>query len=120
MWNSDDHIGDKLFFENCGQEIVPLTRSEIQEIYSARIDPYKFLISWFRYPQGIRTVLETSGVLRTELRVLDAGCGFGAATFAFVEALRNKDLGYCAIDAFDLTPAMLSRFKTTLNTRRYS
>ncbi len=99
------------------QETMPLSQSEIQEIYTNRIDSYGFLISSFRYPQGMRACLAASGLLRAGLRVLDAGCGFGAATFAFVEALQRKNLKYEILDAFDLTPAMLSRFRYNVGAR---
>jgi cyclopropane fatty-acyl-phospholipid synthase-like methyltransferase len=48
--------------------------------------------------------------------VLDAGCGFGMVT-SFLEALRERNLDYEAVDAFDLTPAMLARFHDELETR---
>ena len=94
-----------------------LTRSEIQHIYSTRTESYNSFISVFRYPQGIRAILQASDLLRPGLRVLDAGCGFGAVTFAFLEAMGRRSLNYESIHAFDLTPAMLSRFQTSLDTR---
>lgn len=89
---------------------MSLSRSQIQEIYSNRTDSYNLLISAFRYPQGMRAFLAASGILRAGLRVLDAGCGFGGATFALMDALQRKGLSYEILDAFDLTPAMLSQF----------
>lgn len=94
-----------------------LTRSEVQHIYSTRTETYNSFISTFRYPQGIRALLQTSDLLRPGLRVLDAGCGFGVVTFAFIEAMAHRGLKYKSIHAFDLTPAMLSRFQTGLDTR---
>ena len=52
--------------------------------------------------------------------MLDAGCGFGMATFAFLEALRERNLDYESVDAFDLTSAMLARFQSKLETRGVS
>ena len=94
-----------------------LTRSEIQHIYSTRTESYNSFISTFRYPEGIRALLQASDLLQPGLRVLDAGCGFGVVTFAFLEAMERRGLKYESIHAFDLTPAMLSRFQTTLDTR---
>ena len=51
----------------------------------------------------LRALLEHSGLLRPKLRVLDAGAGFGTATFALLDALRAKNMDAQAIDAFDLT-----------------
>jgi cyclopropane fatty-acyl-phospholipid synthase-like methyltransferase len=65
----------------------------------------------------MRALLERSGLLRPKLRVLDAGVGFGTATFALLDALRAKDVAAQAIDAFDLTPAMLDQFQAELDSR---
>jgi 2-polyprenyl-3-methyl-5-hydroxy-6-metoxy-1,4-benzoquinol methylase len=92
-----------------------LTRSEVQQFFSTRTGTYNSFISAFRYPQGIRALLQASDLLRPGLRVLDAGCGSGVVTFAFIEAMASKGLKYESIHAFDLTPAMFSRFQTSLN-----
>ncbi len=62
-----------------------LTRSEIQHIYSTRTEGYNSFISVFRYPQGIRAILQASALLRPGLRVLDAGCGFGVYRLRFLK-----------------------------------
>jgi len=93
-----------------------LTRSEVQQFFSTRTETYNSFISAFRYPQGIRALLQASDLLRPGLRVLDAGCGSGVVTFALIEAMTRRGLKYESIHAFDLTPAMLSRFQTSLNT----
>src|SRR5262249_2615154 len=46
--------------------------------------------------------------------------GFGMVTFALLDALREKNLDYETIDAFDLTPAMLARFRNELGNRSIS
>lgn len=94
-----------------------LTRSEVQQFFSTRTETYNSFISAFRYPQGICALLQASDLLRPGLRVLDAGCGTGAITFAFIRAMAGRGLKYESIHAFDLTPAMLSRFQTSLDTR---
>ena len=94
-----------------------LTRSEIQQFFSTRTETYNSFISAFRYPQGIRSLLQSSELLRPGLRVMDAGCGTGVVTFAFIEAMASRGLKYDTIHAFDLTPAMLSRFQASLDTR---
>src|SRR6266849_8404612 len=92
-----------------------LTRSEVQQFFSTKTETYNSFISAFRYPQGIRALLQNSDLLRPGLRVLDAGCGSGVVTFALIEAMTSRGLKYESIHAFDLTPAMLSRFQTSLN-----
>ena len=94
-----------------------LSRSAVEELYTRRIDRYGSFIAAFQSPQGTQALLQRSHLLRAGLRVLDAGCGFGMVTFAFLEALRERNLDYEAIDGFDLTPAMLARFHSELETR---
>ncbi len=96
---------------------MPLSRSAVQELYTRGIDRYSSFINAFQSPRGIQAVLRRSQLLRPGLRVLDAGCGFGMTTFAFLEALRAKNFNYRSIDAFDLTPAMLRRFEKELKAR---
>lgn len=96
---------------------MALSRSAVQGLYTTAIDRYSSFIAAFQSRQGIQALLGSSPVLRTGLRVLDAGCGFGMATFALIEVLRQRNLGYRSIDAFDLTPAMLCRFQETLEAR---
>ena len=73
---------------------MALSRSAVQKLYTTGIDRYSSLIAAFRSQQGMQELLQSSPLLRTGLRVLDAGCGFGMATFAFIEALRQKNLDY--------------------------
>jgi SAM-dependent methyltransferase len=97
---------------------MSLSRSAVQELYTRSIDLYASFIAAFQSPQGMQALLQSSNLLRAGLRVLDAGCGFGMVTFALLQALRKRNLDYDAIDAFDLTPAMLARFQSELKTRR--
>jgi ubiquinone/menaquinone biosynthesis C-methylase UbiE len=94
-----------------------LSRSAVQELYTRRIDRYDSFIAAFQSPQGMQALLQRSHLLCSGLRVLDAGCGFGMVTFALLEALRERNLAYETINAFDLTPAMLARFHSELETR---
>ena len=66
---------------------------------------------------GTKDGFNFSDLLCAGLRVLDAGCGFGMATFALLRALRQMNLGYHRIDAFDLTPAVLSHFREEIESR---
>lgn len=93
---------------------MALDRSAVQDLYTTGIDRYSSFIEAFQSRQGFQAVLRKSALLRPGLRVLDAGCGFGMATFAFAAALRQKNLDYESIHAFDLTPAMLQRFQRKL------
>ena len=70
-----------------------------------------------RYPQAIRAYFLASPLLRSDLRVLDAGCGTGVVTLGLREALLRRGLRPGILHAFDLTPAMLEHFRRTLRER---
>ena len=97
--------------------MMPSQAGAVQTLYTERLIAYDAFISFFRSQDAIRALLEHSGLLRPKLRVLDAGAGFGTATFALLDALRAKNIDAQAIDAFDLTPAMLDRFQAELDSR---
>jgi len=69
------------------------------------------------YPHGLRAYFLGSPLLRSGLRVLDAGCGTGIVTLALRTALLNRGFPAGRLQGFDLTPAMLERFRQTLQAR---
>jgi len=89
----------------------------VKALYTHRIDGYHRLIRCFRTRQGLQALLQRSGLLRPRMKVLDAGCGSGMATFALLDALAAQDMTGARVDAFDLTPAMLARFRAGLDAR---
>jgi hypothetical protein len=58
-----------------------LTRSEVQQFFSTRTETYNSFISKFRYPQGIRALLQSSDLLRPGLHQAFAAGGFRDVTF---------------------------------------
>lgn len=86
-------------------------------LYSARADSYVRFVRFVGYPQGLRAYFLHSPLLRSGLRVLDAGCGTGIVTLALRDALRRRGLAPGPTHAFDLTPAMLERFREALTQR---
>lgn len=99
---------------------MPLSRAAVQQLYTNKVDHYGSFIRAFHSPQGVKAIFQGSRLLRDGLRVLDAGCGFGMVTFALLDVLRNRNLNYQVIDAFDLTPAMLEMFQKELTRRALS
>jgi len=91
--------------------------ADVVRFFTAKHDVYDRFIWWVGYPQGLRTFLEQSHLLRSDLRVLDAGCGTGALTIALHEAFGRKGFVPSAVEAFDLTPAMLSHLHKNLERR---
>src|SRR6516162_6650023 len=83
-------------------------------LYSRRSGSYDRFIGLVRYPQGLRAYFRQSPLLRSGLRVLDAGCGTGALTLAVHDALLARGLEPGPIRAFDLNPAMLERLRAKL------
>jgi len=93
---------------------------DAKTLYTEKINTYLSFNSAFRYAGALQAFFESSALLRPGLRVLDAGCGTGTATFALLKALRHRNLDYQAIHGFDLTPAMLARFREELTQHEIS
>ena len=88
-----------------------------QRLFSERPDLYARFIRAVRYPQGLRAFWLASPLLRSGMRILEAGCGTGALTLGVWDAAARRDLPLAAFDAFDLTSAMLDRLRATLARR---
>jgi cyclopropane fatty-acyl-phospholipid synthase-like methyltransferase len=87
------------------------------ELYSGRTERYVRFVRSMRYPEGLRAYFLRSPLFSSGLRVLDAGCGSGIVTLALRDALLRKGLVPGPMHAFDLTPAMLECFRSTLRER---
>jgi len=89
--------------------------ADARRLFTERHATYVRFIRAMRYPQGLRSFFISSPILdRPGLRVLEAGCGSGALTMAVHDATARRGVPPAAFDAFDLTPAMLARLRTTL------
>jgi SAM-dependent methyltransferase len=92
--------------------------ADARRLFTERPDVYTGFIRALRYPQGLRAFWYASRLLHPGLRILEAGCGTGALTFALWGAAERRGIHLGAFDAFDLTPAMLDRLRTSLRRRR--
>ncbi|WP_051718531.1 class I SAM-dependent methyltransferase [Hymenobacter sp. IS2118] len=86
-----------------------------RRLYTHRTGLYEAMIGLLRYPQGLARFFAHAAFLRPDLKVLDAGCGTGAVTLALHTALAGRGWQPTHVDAFDLTPSMLSRFRHALH-----
>ena len=93
---------------------------DVKQLYTEKIDTYLSFNSVFRSPQALQAFFEAYDYLRSDLRVLDAGCGTGTAALALLRALQRRNLDYQTLHAFDLTPAMLARFREHLTQQQIS
>jgi 2-polyprenyl-3-methyl-5-hydroxy-6-metoxy-1,4-benzoquinol methylase len=86
-------------------------------LYTDRTRSYVRFVRSVGYPQGLRAYFLGSPLLRSGLRVLDAGCGTGIVTLALREALLRRGFHPGPLQGFDLTAAMIARFRQILHTR---
>jgi SAM-dependent methyltransferase len=91
--------------------------SDPSRLYTDRTHSYVRFVRCVGYPQGLRAYFRGSPLLRSDLRVLDAGCGTGIVTLALRAALLSRDLRPGRLHGFDLTPAMIECFRQTLQRR---
>lgn len=93
-------------------------RADVRRLFTDRRDTYARFIRLVRYPEGLRAYFLASPLLQCPgLRVLEAGCGTGALTLAVHDAAVRRGVPLAALDAFDLTPAMLDRLHDRLERR---
>jgi SAM-dependent methyltransferase len=96
--------------------LVSLT-ADPRQLYTERHSTYQRFIQVVRYPEGLGAFWRSSPLLRSDLRILEAGCGTGALTLAVWDALAGRGFSPAAFHAFDLTPAMLEKLRERLDQR---
>lgn len=97
-------------------QTVTMTR-DARGFFTGRHATCAWFIQAMRYPHGLRAFWMASPLLRSGLRILDAGCGTGALTLAVWDACQARSQRSSAFHAFDLTPAMLDHLRATIRHR---
>ena len=88
------HQGDRIP-HNSGARVLAFAPVRCQHdvgpvrLFTDRHETYARFIRAVRYPQGLRAFFANDPALRAGLRVLDAGCGTGAVSFALLGALER-------------------------------
>jgi SAM-dependent methyltransferase len=92
-----------------------MTSDQVRHFYTQNASLYhRLYIDILRYGRGMNAFLRQSGVLEPNLRILDAGCGTGNVTRQVLDLARREGITGLSIHGFDLTPAMLNRFRQWL------
>jgi len=66
--------------------------ADARQLFTRRPDVYARFIRAVRYPQGLRAFWRASPLLHPGLRLLEAGCGTGALTFALWDAAKERGI----------------------------
>ncbi len=85
-----------------------------RQLFTLRSGSYVRFIRFVLYPQGVHGYFLRSSLVRSGLRVLDAGCGTGVVILGFRQAVLGRGFSLGTLHAFDLTPTMLARFRQEL------
>jgi 2-polyprenyl-3-methyl-5-hydroxy-6-metoxy-1,4-benzoquinol methylase len=110
----DDGAADPL---ERGGPGATLMIGNVRQHFSAKAAGYDRYVAAFGYDRGLRGCFERIEWLVPNLRILDAGCGSGIPGLALADALERRGLEFESVHAFDLTPAMLDRYREKLRRR---
>lgn len=91
-----------------------MSSRDAERLYTRRARSYPLYVQAFGHRQSLQSLLSSVVTLHGGERILDAGCGTGLSTLAIAAACAETGRPYAAIDAFDLTPAMLDAYDETV------
>jgi len=92
-----------------------MSSEQVRAFYTQNASLYhRLYIDVLRYGRGMNAFLRQSGALEPNLRILDAGCGTGNVTRQVLDVARRRGITGLSLHGFDLTPAMLDRFRQWL------
>lgn len=83
-----------------------------RKLYTEKIDLYhRLFFSILKWDKAIRSFFEQSDYVHSDSKILDAGCGSGLITKILQGITERNGLRNVSFDGFDITPAMLERFR---------
>lgn len=86
--------------------------NQVQELYNRRARLYDLMVHLIGHKRALQNVLSRKGLVREQIKVLDAGCGTGILSFAINSIAKTEQCKNVQLLGFDLTPAMLDRFRS--------
>lgn len=86
----------------------------VERFYARRWRIYDLMIGATGHRFSLKRFFLARNILKSGMRVLDAGCGSGALTRALLDIAKGKNLTEIQFCGFDLTGEMLNRFKQWL------
>jgi SAM-dependent methyltransferase len=93
-----------------------MTSDQVRHFYTQNASLYhRLYIDVLCFGRGVNAFLGQSGALEPNLRILDAGCGTGNVTRQVLDVARRGGITGLSLHGFDLTPAMLDRFRQWLH-----
>ncbi len=89
-----------------------MDNKEIQKLYTKKASFYHFLfVDFLGIGKRAENFFRKSKYVKSDIKILDAGCGTGNATRGLYKITKERNLKDVTFHAFDLTEAMLEVFK---------
>ena len=88
------------------------TQNEVQKLYKRHgVFYHKLFIDFFGLENRFEKFFFQSNYLKSDIKILDAGCGSGALLRALYKAAHKKDLRNILYHGFDFSETMLDQFR---------
>ncbi len=90
---------------------ISVSSNEAEKLYTEKASLYhRVFVDFFRYGKALKLFFLKYDYLRSNMKILDAGCGTGILTRVLYEISAEKKLSGILFYGFDLTQSMLDIF----------